>query len=67
MSATDLHARLQELESERALAHLTGVAGVELYMRDLEREIAQSRNAWLGAAVTEIASFRGQLLGPQVG
>ena len=67
MSATDLHARLQELESERALAHLTGIAGVKLYMRDLEREIRVSRNAWRGAAVTEIASFRGQLFGPQVG
>ena len=67
MSATDLHARLQELESERALAHLTGVAGVELYMRDLEQEIAESRNAWRGAAVTEIATFRGELFGRQVG
>jgi hypothetical protein len=67
MSATDLHVKLQELESERALAHLTGVAGVKLYMRDLEREIARSRNAWRGAAVTEIASFRAQLSGPQLG
>jgi hypothetical protein len=67
MSATDLHNRLLELESERALAHLTGVAGVELYMRDLEREIARSRSAWLGAAVTEMASFRGQLSGRQQG
>jgi hypothetical protein len=67
MSATDLHARLQELESERALAHLTGVADVKLYMRDLEREIANSRHAWRGAAVTEIASFRGQLFGAQLG
>jgi hypothetical protein len=67
MSATDLHVRLQELESERALAHLTGVADVKLYMRDLEREIANSRHAWRGAAVTEIASFRGQLFGAQLG
>jgi hypothetical protein len=67
MSATDLHARLQELESERALAHLTGIADVKLYMRDLEREIANSRHAWRGAAVTEIASFRGQLFGQQLG
>jgi hypothetical protein len=67
MSATDLHVRLQELESERALAHLTGVADVKLYMRDLEREIAHSRHAWRGAAVTEIASFRGQLFGAQLG
>jgi hypothetical protein len=67
MSATDLHTKLQELESERALAHLTGVADVKLYMRDLEREIARSRSAWRGAAVTEIASFRAQLSGPQLG
>ena len=54
-------------KSERALAHLTGVADVKLYMRDLEREIARSRSAWRGAAVTEIASFRAQLFGPQLG
>jgi hypothetical protein len=67
MSATDLHARLQELESERALAHLIGVADVKLYMHDLEREIDRSRHAWRGAAVAEIASFRGQLYGAQLG
>jgi hypothetical protein len=67
MSATDLHTRLVDLESERALAHLTGVAGIELYMRDLEREIEQSRHALVGAAVTEIATLRAQLSGPQQG
>ena len=67
MSAIDLHSRLVDLESERALAHLTGVAGIELYMRDLEREIEASRAALVTAAVTEIASFRAQLSGPQVG
>lgn len=67
MSATDLHTRLMDLESERALAHLNGVAGIELYMDDLEREIERSRQALIGAAVTEIASFRAQLSGPQHG
>ena len=32
-------------------------------MEDLERDIARSRAAFVGAAVTEIASFRAQLSG----
>jgi hypothetical protein len=36
-------------------------------MADLEREIERSQAAYVGAAVTEIASLRAQLSGPQVG
>ena len=67
MSAIELHAHLLELQAERALAHTTGVAGIAAYMADLERDIARSHAAFVGAAVTEIASFRGQLSGPQQG
>jgi hypothetical protein len=67
MSITDLRSHLKELEAERALAQDTGVASSRLYLDDLEAEIAASRDAIVVAAVTEIASFRALLSGPQVG
>jgi hypothetical protein len=67
MSAYDLHNQLIELRAERALAEETGVANIRSYMDDLERDIARSRAAYVGAAVTEIATLRAQLSGPQVG
>jgi hypothetical protein len=36
-------------------------------MESLQQEIADYRAAYVGAAVTEIASFRAALSGPQVG
>ena len=67
MTAFDLHNHLLELHAERALAEETGVARIASYMDDLERDIARSHAAFIGAAVTEIASFRAQLSGPNVG
>jgi hypothetical protein len=67
MTAFDLHNQLLELHAERALAEETGVARIASYMADLERDIALSHAAFVGAAVTEIASFRAQLSGPQYG
>ena len=67
MSALELRNQLLELQAERALAEETGVARIESYMDDLQRDIERSRAAYVGAAVTEIATFRAQLSGPQVG
>lgn len=67
MSALELRNQLLELHAERALAVETGVARIESYMDDLQRDIERSHAAYVGAAVTEIASFRAQLSGPQVG
>ncbi|MDA0182619.1 hypothetical protein OJ997_20075 [Solirubrobacter phytolaccae] len=63
MSAHDLHNQLLELHAERALAEETGVANIASYMADLERDIARSKAAYVGAAVTELATFRGELSG----
>lgn len=63
MSAHDLHNQLLELQAERALAEETGVARIGSYMADLERDIARSHAAFIGAAVTELATFRGELSG----
>jgi hypothetical protein len=63
MTTAELHNHLRELQAERALAESTGVAGIDAYMADLERDIARSQAAYIGAAVTEIATLRGQLSG----
>jgi hypothetical protein len=67
MSAYDFHNQLLELKAERALAEETGVASIPSYMADLERDIARSHAAYVGAAVTELATFRGELDGRNFG
>lgn len=67
MSAIEIQLRLQELQAERALASIEGLIGNSAYMADLAYEIATATQAYVGAAVTEIASFRAQLSEPQVG
>jgi hypothetical protein len=67
MSAFEMHTHLQQLHIERALAAIEGLTRNSTYMADLDQEIATTRSAYMGAAVTEIASLRGQLSGPQMG
>jgi hypothetical protein len=67
MTALEARNHLAQLESERALAHTTELAGVAAYMADLEEEIEETRQVYTVAAVTEIASLRAELFGPQVG
>lgn len=66
-SALDLRDRLSDLLLERALAEVEGLDQVEDYMADLESEVASTRIAWVGMAVTEIATLRAELFGPQQG
>jgi hypothetical protein len=67
MFATVMHNHLQELQAERALAQVEGLGSNAAYMADLNQEIAATHSAYVGAAVTEIATLRGQLSGPQLG
>lgn len=67
MSAYEMQFQLKHLQAERALASLEGLTTDPLYMADLEEEIATAHSAYVVAAVTEIASLRGELSGPQVG
>ena len=67
MTALEARSRLTELEAERALAGFTPLADVRAYLDDLEGEIETWRHAFVGAALTEIATLRGQLSGPQQG
>ena len=63
-TAADLQIRLRALESERATAVLNGLAENGLYMTDLDTEVEATRAAYIGAAVTEIATLRAMLDGP---
>jgi hypothetical protein len=66
-TATDLRHHLELLEIERVLALDTALRNDPAYMADLQEEILATRHAYIGSAVTEIASLRAELSGPQVG
>ena len=67
LTAAELRSHLFELEGERALAVHTGVARIGAYMADLEEELELSRELYVTTAVTEIATLRAELFGPQHG
>ena len=67
MTATDARTRLQRLQAERLDAVEAGLGSNALYMTDLQNDIDASQVAYVSLAVTEIATLRGQLGGPQVG
>ena len=67
MTATDARTRLHRLQAERLDAVEAGLGENNLYMTDLENDIAASEALYVGLAVTEIASLRAQLDAPQVG
>ena len=59
-SAADELAHLTSLRAERALALLAQDAEL---VGDIDVDIEAAQSAFLGLAVTEIASFRGELSG----
>ena len=67
MSCSALRTELGRLSAERLDAVDAGLGENALYMEHLASEIAACRAAYVGTAVTEIASLRGQLSGPQQG
>jgi hypothetical protein len=67
MTASEIHSHLDRLRAERAEARDTGLAEVQLYMADLEREIDQCRHAYVRAAVAELAARRAEDTGRLVG
>jgi hypothetical protein len=66
-TASDAREHLDLLMEERRLALECGLGNDAHYMADLADEIATCRAAFVGAAVTEIATLRGQLSGPLLG
>jgi hypothetical protein len=66
MTSADARDLLERLLAERSIALATDLENV-IYMDDLEADVAAARAAYVGLAVTEIATFRGELFGRQVG
>ena len=63
----DARSRVRRLQAERLDAIDEGLGDNALYMVSLERDIEAARALSVGLAVTEIATLRAQLGGPQVG
>ena len=66
-TALDARNELRRLQAERLDAVEAGLGENALYMTDLENDIEASIALDVGLAVTEIATLRAQLSGPQVG
>src|SRR3954447_15640860 len=66
-TASDARLELQRLLAQRLDAADAGLDVNDLYMTALETDIEVSRAAFVGLAVTEIASLRAELSGPQGG
>ena len=67
MSAVEMQHHLEDLRVERALATVEGLRGDSPYMADLDDEIEATLHAYVATAVTEIATLRAELSGPQTG
>ncbi len=67
MTSSDLRIQLNRLTAERLDAAEAGLGANTAYMSDLEEDLAAARDAYVGLAVTEIASLRGELSGRQLG
>jgi hypothetical protein len=63
MSAPDLRTELTRLTAERLDAREAGLDCVASYAAHLDTEIASLEAAYVGLAVTEIATLRGELSG----
>jgi hypothetical protein len=66
-TALDARTQLRRLQAERLDAVEAGLGDNALFMADLDSDIEASRALYVGLAVTEIATLRAQLGGPQVG
>jgi hypothetical protein len=67
MTATDARMELLRLTAELHDAHDVGLDTNAAYLGDLQANIAEWREAYVGLALTEIATLRGQLSGPLLG
>ena len=66
-TAADLAEDLRLLRAERALAAVDGLDADASYLAELDEEIVLTRRAYVGVAVTEIATLRAELAGPLLG
>ena len=66
-SAIEMKNHLTELRAERAVAQFEGLSAGSAYIEDLDEEIAEVTQAYVSAAVTEIALLRAELSSPLFG
>ena len=67
MSSAEIRERLLQLAQERLAAHASGLDQNTAYMADLDDEVETVRAAYVGAAVIDIATLRGELSGRDMG
>ena len=67
VTALEVLRYLEGLHEERALAAHTPLAEDPRYSADLDEEITATTHAYVGVAVTEIATLRGELFGRHEG
>jgi hypothetical protein len=67
MTAAEVRSHLLRLQGERALAVDTGVAEADLYLADIDEELEVCRELYTWSAVTEIATLRAEMFGPEIG
>lgn len=67
ITATDARRELMRLTAERLDARETGQDRDGCYLAELDCEIDECRLTYMLLALTEIASLRAELFGPQVG
>jgi hypothetical protein len=67
MSALELRDHLLLLRAESAAAVLEGASALASYHDDLQEEIRTTEEAYTCAVLTEIATFRAEIDGPQLG
>lgn len=67
MTALDVRLQLGRLAAERLDAIEAGLGANASYMRDLDEDLLATRASYVGLAVTEMATLRGQLFGTQTG
>ena len=62
-TAAQLQGHLRQLYAERSLAHVSGLTSDPGYMADLIDDITAYEEAFVGVAITEIATLRAELGG----
>ena len=67
MTASEMRNHLVSLHAERALALTAEPSLPEGTLAEIDQEIEVVRSAFVGTAVTEIATLRGELHGPKFG
>jgi hypothetical protein len=67
MTAREKQLEVDRLQADRLQADRTGLRDNDFFIEALDAELAAARAMYVGLAVTEIATLRGQLFGRNFG